>query len=108
MLATGLAAIIDAAVSPGLGWFFYAGFLASSVVVAGRVSWRDAWAATMLPPLVFVAAAGIAAQVAPVTAGGWLDRTSADMLAAVVRGWVPLFLGVLLAAAVLVRRRSVR
>ena len=101
-------AIIDAVISPGLGWFFDIVFLISAVVVAGRISWRDSWAAVMLPPLVFVAAAGIAAQFRPVSTGGWLDRTSADMLAAVVHGWLPLFLGVALAGAVMVRRRSMR
>jgi hypothetical protein len=103
----GVGAILDAAISPGVGLLFYVIFLAAAIVTAGRISLRETWAALALPPLVFVAAAGIGSQVNPKASGGWLDRTSADMFDAVVHGWIPLFASVILAAAIVIRRRAV-
>jgi hypothetical protein len=55
-----------------------------SAFVGLRLRGRDAWACVGVPPLVFIAAAGIAAQAAPVSKGSWLQRTSGDMATAVL------------------------
>lgn len=106
-VAVGLAAIIDAALSPGLGLLFGFVFVLWSVLGALRIGWQDAWAALALPPLVFVAAAGIAAQLAPAADGGWLRRTSADIASAVLDHPFYLLVGTALAAAAIAYRARV-
>lgn len=106
-LAVSLVAIFDAAISPGLGVLFGIAFVVTSVLVARRVCWRDAWAAVALPPLVFAASAGIAAQVAPESGGTWLERTSTDIASAVVGQPLTLLTGTALAIAVISYRAYV-
>lgn len=107
VVAVGLAAIVDGALSPGLGVLFGFVFVLWSVLGSLRMCWHDAWAAVSLPPLVFIAAAGIAAQVSPVSAGGWLQRTSGDIALAVLDHPVYLLMGTALAAAAIVYRARV-
>lgn len=107
VVAVGLAATIDAALSPGLGFLFGFVFVLWSVLGALRMCWHDAWATIALPPLVFLAAAGIAAQVAPASDGGWVRRTSADIAAAVLDNPVYLLVGTGLAAAAIAYRARV-
>lgn len=99
-----LAAIIDVAISPGLGVLFAFVFILSSVLVALRISWRDAWAAVAFPPLIFIAAAGVAAQVSSVSTGSWLQRTSGEMATAVLGHPYALLIGTVLAAGAVVYR----
>jgi len=101
----GLAAILDAAISPGLGVLFGFVFILSSVFVAVLIRWRDSWAAVAIPPLVFVAAAGIASQVASGSDGDWVSRTSTDIAAAVLDHPIYLLSGTVL-AAVAIRCRA--
>jgi hypothetical protein len=84
LIGATLGAGLDAALSPGFGWLYFTTFLVMSAFVGLRLRRRDAWAAFGVPPLVFIAAAGIAAQVGPTTSGGWVRRTSADMATAVL------------------------
>jgi len=107
LVAVSLTAIVDAALSPGLGVLFGFVFVLWSVLGALRICWRDAWAAVALPPLVFAAAAGTAAQVAPVSEGDWLRRTSADIAIAVLDHPVYLLVGTALAAAAIAYRARV-
>ena len=107
IVTVGLAAVLDALISPGLGVLFGFVFILTSVLIALRLGWYDAWAAIALPPLVFVAAAGLAAQVAPVTTGSWVHRTSSDIAAAVLDHPIYLLLGTLLAAAAIMHRARV-
>lgn len=100
-LVVSLVAIFDAALSPGLGLLFGLGFVVTSAQIARRVCWRDAWAALALPPLVFTASAGIAAQVAPESGGTWLERTSTDIASAVLGQPVALLLGTGLAVVII-------
>lgn len=106
-LAVSLVAIFDAAITPGLGLLFGIAFVVTSVQVARRVCWRDAWAAVALPPLVFAASAGIASQVAPESGGTWLERTSTDIASAVVGQPLMLLTGTALAIAVIAYRAYV-
>lgn len=106
-LAVSLVAIFDAALSPGLGLLFGVAFVLTSGLVARRVCWRDAWAALALPPLVFAASAGIAAQVAPESGGNWLQRTSTDIASAVLGQPITLLLGTALAIVVIAYRAYV-
>lgn len=106
-IAVGLTAIVDAALSPGVGVMFGFVFILWSVLGALRICWRDAWAAVALPPLIFVAAAGIAAQVAPSSDGGWIQRTSADIAIAVLDHPVYLLVGTALASATIAYRAHV-
>ena len=92
-----IAAGIDALVSPGLGWIFFVAFWLISALVGLRLRGRDAWASVGVPPLTFVAAAGIASQVAPVASGNWVQRTSGDMAAAVLDHPYVLLIGTLVA-----------
>ncbi len=104
LIGTTLFAGIDVLVSPGLGWIFFVGFLAMSAFVGLRLRRRDAWASFGVPPLVFISAAGIAAQVAPEAKGSWLDRTSGDMATAVLDHPFMLLIGTVLAVAAFVYR----
>lgn len=84
LLGTTLGALVDALVSPGLGWIFFSVFFVMSAFMGLRLRRHDAWASTAVPPLVFISAAGIAAQAAPVTEGDWVRRTSGDMATVVL------------------------
>lgn len=101
------AAVLDAAISPGLGILFAFVFIFTSVLVALMVRWRDAWAAFAFPPLVFIAAAGIAAQVSAATTGSWLERTSGDIAAAVLDHPFYLLAGTALATVAIAHRARV-
>ena len=97
LVGTTLGAVIDAAASPGLGWMFFIAFVAMSAFVGLRLRGRDSWASAAVPPLVFIAAAGLAAQVAPASEGSWVQRTSGDMAAAVLDHPFMLLVGTALA-----------
>lgn len=97
LAGTTFGAVLDAAVSPGLGWIFFLAFVATSAFVGLRLRGRDAWASAAVPPLVFIGAAGLAAQVAPATEGSWVQRTSGDMAAAVLDHPFMLGIGTVLA-----------
>lgn len=99
LVGTTLGAILDAAVSPGLGWIFFAAFLLMSAFVGLRLRGRDSWASIAVPPLVYIGAAGIAAQVAAETEGGWVARTSGDMAIVVLDHPFILMIGTALAVA---------
>jgi len=93
-----LAAMLDIAISPGLGALFGFVFVMMSVLVALRLGWRDAWGAVALPPLVFVAAAAISAQVQPADGDDWVARTSTAVATAVLDHPGYLLIGTVLAA----------
>jgi hypothetical protein len=104
LVGTTFVAVVDSLVSPGLGWIFFLGFLAMSAFVGLRLRRRDAWASFGVPPLVFISAAGIAAQVAPVVKGSWLDRTSGDMATAVLDHPFMLLIGTALSVGAFIYR----
>lgn len=95
LVVAGTVALVDGWVSPGLGVLFALGFVLTSGFVGLRLRGRDSWAAFAVPPLVYIAAAGVAAQVGPLTAGSWVQRTSSDMATAVTAQWLVLLLGTL-------------
>lgn len=97
LVVTTLAAVLDAVLSPGLGWIFFVAFFVMSAFVGLRLRGRDVWASAAVPPLVFIGAAGLAAQVAPATGGGWLQRTSGDMAVVVLDHPYVLMIGTSLA-----------
>ena len=97
LLGTTALAVIDAIVSPGLGWIFFAGFFVMSAFMGLRLRRHDAWASTAVPPLVYISAAGIAAQAAPASEGSWVERTSGDMAAVVLDHPFILLIGTALA-----------
>jgi len=97
LVGTTLGSVIDAAVSPGLGWMFFIAFFAMSAFVGLLLRGRDLWASAAVPPLVFIGAAGLAAQVAPASGGSWVQRTSGDMAAAVLDHPFMLLVGTALA-----------
>jgi len=76
---------------------FFIAFVAMSAFVGLRLRGRDSWASAAVPPLVFIAAAGLAAQVAPASEGSWVQRTSGDMAAAVLDHPCMLLVGTALA-----------
>ena len=96
--------MLDAVVSPGLGWIFFVAFFVMSAFVGLRLRGRDAWAAIAVPPLVYISAAGIAAQAAPVTEGNWVERTSGDMATVVLDHPYVLLIGTALAVVGFVYR----
>jgi hypothetical protein len=104
LFGTTLGAIVDVVVSPGLGWIFFVAFLVMSAFVGLRLRGRDSWAAVAVPPLVYISAAGIAAQAAPVTEGSWVERTSGDMATAVLDHPYVLVIGTALAIVAFVYR----
>jgi hypothetical protein len=97
LVGTTIGAVIDALVSPGLGWIFFVTFFLMSAIVGLRLRGRDAWASVGVPPLAFIAAAGIAAQAAPVAKGNWVQRTSGDMATVVLDHPYILLIGTALA-----------
>ena len=104
LVGTTVGAIIDAVISPGLGWIFFIAFVVMSAFVGLRLRGRDSWAAVAVPPLVFISAAGITAQVAPVTEGNWVERTSGDMATVVLDHPYVLVIGTALAIVAFVYR----
>lgn len=104
LVGTSLGAVLDAAVSPGLGWLFFVTFVVMSAFVGLRLRGSDAWASVAVPPLLYITAAGLAAQVGAVTEGGWLRRTSGDMARAVLDHPYVLIIGTALAALAVLYR----
>lgn len=107
LLGTTLGAVLDAVVSPGLGWIFLIAFVVMSAFVGLRLRGRDSWASVAVPPLVYIGAAGVAAQLAPATEGSWVQRTSGDMAAAVLDHPYVLMIGTALAVVAFAYRTMI-
>jgi hypothetical protein len=102
-----LVGMIDAALSPGLGWLYGIAFVSVSVWVAARTRRQDLFTAAVLPPLAFGLATLIAAAVGPAPHAGRGVAGSAAAIVATMGAAAPtLFAGTALVVIVAHRRRS--
>jgi hypothetical protein len=107
-LAVGsFAAVLDAALSAGLGWLYAIAFVCVSVWVAARTRRQDLFTAAVLPPLAFGVAAVLAAAVDPVPhSGSGLFESAAAVIATMGAAAPTLFTGTALVVILAHRRRS--
>jgi hypothetical protein len=102
-----LVAMVDATLSPGLGWLYAIAFVCVSVWVAARTRRQDLFTAAVLPPLAFGVAAVVAAAVSPVPhADSGLVGSAAAVIATMGAAAPTLFVGTALVVILAHRRRS--
>lgn len=103
----GLVAMLDAALSPGIGWLYSIAFVCISVWVAARTRRRDLFTTTVLPPLAFGLAAGLAAAINPLPhSGSGLVGMAAAMVVTMGAAAPTLFTATALVVVLGHRRRS--